>query len=211
VNEKMELTVDTRTITGKKVKTLRRQGITPVHIFGHGIEPMAAQCDTAELKKILAKAGTTHIISLKLGKEKKARNVMVREVQKAPVNGELVHVDLYQIRMEEKLKVEVPLVLVGEAPALKLKENFLAHELNKVEVECLPDAIPESIEIDISGLEEAEQGIHVGDIKLESGVTVLTNPDVLIARISQRHVEAEETEEAPVAETETPKDEASGD
>ena len=204
----MELSANTREIMGKKVRFLRRQGITPVHIFGHGVEPLPLQCDTVELKQVLAQAGRTGIVGLKLDKAKKPRNVMVREVQKEPRTGELLHVDFYQIRMEEKLKVDVPIVLVGEAPALKHKENYLAHELNDLSVECLPDAIPSRIELDISILEEAEQAIHVDSIQLDEGVSILTNPEQLVVKISARHVEKEVEVEEVEAEIEGEEPEA---
>ncbi len=197
----MDLTANTREIRGKKVKVLRRQGITPVHVFGHGIEPEALQCDTIELQKILSQAGTTGIVGLKLDKSRKKRNVMVREVQKEPRTGQVLHVDFYQIRMEEKLKVEVPIILTGEAPALKLKENFLSHELDNLSVECLPDDIPSHIEVDVSILEEADQSIFVQDIVLGEEVTVLNNPDQLVAKINVKHIEKEiEVEEAEALE-----------
>jgi large subunit ribosomal protein L25 len=197
----MDLTAHTREIRGKKVKTLRRQGITPVHVFGHGIEPEALQCDTIDLQKVLAQAGSTGIVGLKIDKSRKKRNVMIREVQKEPRSGQLLHVDFYQIRMEEKLKVDVPIILTGEAPALKLKENFLSHELDSLSVECLPDDIPNHIEVDVSILEEADQSIYVEDIVLGKEITVLNNPDQLIAKINVRHVEREiEVEEAEAAE-----------
>jgi large subunit ribosomal protein L25 len=198
----MELSVDTREIKGKKVRFLRRQGITPAHIFGHGIEPVALQCDTAELKKVLAQAGTTGIVGLRLGKAKRLRNVMVREVQKEPMTGELLHVDFYQVRMEEKLKVDVPIVVVGEAPALKLKENFLTNELTSLTIECLPDAIPSRVEVDVSTLEEADQGIHVGEIDLGEEITVLNNPEQLVVKVSTRFIEKEEEVEEVEAELE---------
>ena len=197
----MDLTAHTREIRGKKVKTLRRQGITPVHVFGHGIEPEALQCDTIDLQKVLAQAGSTGIVGLKIDKSRKKRNVMIREVQKEPRSGQLLHVDFYQIRMEEKLKVDVPIILTGEAPALKLKENFLSHELDSLSVECLPDDIPNHIEVDVSILEEADQSIYVEDIVLGKEITVLNNPDQLVAKINIRHVEREiEVEEAEAAE-----------
>jgi large subunit ribosomal protein L25 len=197
----MDLTVHTREIRGKKVKNLRRQGITPVHVFGHGIEPEALQCDTVALQKILARAGTTGIVGLKVDKSRKTRNVMVREVQKEPRSGQLLHVDFYEIRMEEKLKVEVPIILIGEAPALKMKENFLSHELDRLTIECLPDQIPNHIEVDVSILEEADQSIHVEDIILGAEIAVLDHPEQLVAKINIRHVEREiEAEEAEVAE-----------
>ena len=199
--EQIELKVNNREVLGKKARFLRRQGITPVHVFGHGIEPKALQCDTVDLQKVLAQAGTTGIVGLKVDKSRKKRNVMVREVQKEPRSGHLLHVDFYQIRMEEKLKVDVPIVLIGEAPALKFKENFLSHELDNLSVECLPDDIPSHIEVDVSILEEVDQAIHVSDIVLAEEVTILENPDQLIVRVSVGHIEVEiEAEEAEALE-----------
>ena len=198
--EQTELLATTREILGKKTRFLRRQGITPAHLFGHNVESVALQCDTAQLKRVLAQAGQTRLISLKLDKAKKPRNVVVREIQREPRTGELLHVDFYQVSMAEKIRVEVPIVLVGEAPALKLKENFLMHELNSLSVECLPDEIPNSVELDLASLTEAEQAIHVRDITLDEGITVLNNPEQLIAKIGTRHVEKlveEEKVEAP--------------
>ncbi len=199
--EQIELHTDTREILGKKVRFLRRQGIIPVHLFGHDIESVALQCDTTQLQQVLAQAGKTKIISLKYDKTKKPRNVMVREIQRNPVTGELLHVDLYQVRMAEKIKVDVPIVLVGEAPALKLKENMLAQELHSLTIECLPDQIPASIELDLSSLTEAEQAIQVKDITLGEGITVLNDPEHIVVKISLRHVEkVEEVVEEVVVE-----------
>jgi large subunit ribosomal protein L25 len=197
----MDLTAYTREIRGKKVKTLRREGITPVHVFGRGIEPEALQCDTIELQKVLAQSGSTGIVGLKVDKSRKKRNVMIREVQKEPRSGQILHIYFYQIRMEEKLKVDVPIILTGEAPALKMKEYFLSHELDTLSVECLPDNIPSHIEVDVSILEEADQSIHVQDIVLGEEITVFNNPDQLIAKINIRHIEKEiEAEEAEALE-----------
>jgi large subunit ribosomal protein L25 len=198
----MELSANTREILGKKVRFLRRQGITPVHLFGRNIEPLPLQCDTAELKNILAQAGMTQIVSLKIDKKKTPTNVMVREVQTEPRTDELLHVDFYQIRMEEKIRVEVPIVTVGEAPALRYKENFLAHELNNLTIECLPDEIPSRVEIDLSDLTESEQAIHVGDISLGDGITIIDNPEQLVVKISAGFVEKEVEEEEVEAELE---------
>ena len=149
--EKIELQAATRDVLGKKVRALRRQGITPTHLFGHGIESMSLQCDTAQLGRVLAQAGKTRIIDLKLEGAKKPRRVLVRKVQTNPGTGELLHVDFYEVRMSETIRAEVPIVVVGESPALKFKENMLAHELNSLTVECLPDDIPNSMEINTSG------------------------------------------------------------
>jgi large subunit ribosomal protein L25 len=191
----MELVANKREITGKKVKTLRNKGITPINLFGHNIEPLTLQCDTVQLKNVLTRTGTTGLVNLMIDKAKKPRNVMFREIQRAPISGEVLHVDLYEVNMNEKLRVEVPVVIVGQAPALKMKENFLAQEFTNLFIECLPGQIPSHIDVDISSLMEAGQGIHVRDINLGNGISILNNPDQAIAKISIRFVE----KEVPVA------------
>jgi len=197
--DQIELKVTNREILGKKVRFLRRQGITPIHIFGHGIKSLAVQCDTAELKRVMAEAGKTRLINLKLASEKRPRTAVIREVQIEPRTGQSLHVDFYQVKMEEKVKVEVPIVLVGEAPALKSKDNMLLHELNTLEIDCLPGKIPNSIELDITSLTEPEQAIRVEDIELDKEITVLNDPEQIVVKISLRHVEVVE-EEAVVEE-----------
>ncbi|MFC2020059.1 50S ribosomal protein L25, partial [Chloroflexota bacterium] len=147
-------------------------------------------------KQILAQAGHTRIISLKVDEEKKPLNVLVSEVQKVSLTGELLHVDFYNVKMAEKIKMEVPVVLVGEAPALKLKENMLVQDLHDLTVECLPAKIPASIEVDTSSLTEADQAIRVRDITLGDEVALLTDPDMVVVKISLRHVEVIEEEVA---------------
>jgi large subunit ribosomal protein L25 len=211
--DKIELKVANREILWKKVKHLRRQGITPVHVFGHGIESLALQCEARELERVLSQAGQTRLINLKLAKEKKPRTVVVREFDRDWRKGELVHVDFYQVRMEEKIRVEVPVVFLGEAPALKFKEHMLDHELGTFTVECLPAKIPSSIEVDVSSLTELDQAIRVKDVALDKDITVLSSPDLVVAKISLRpveKVEEEVVEEAVAAEAEAAEEEAEG-
>ena len=198
--EPIELQTTSRETLGKKVRFLRRQGITPVHLFGHDVESLALQCDTAQLQRVLAQAGKTRLVSLQLDQGKKPRNVLIREIQREPQSGELLHIDFYQVRAEEKTRVEVPIVLVGEAPALKLKENMVAQELNSLTVECLPTDIPASVEVDVSSLAEVDQAIRVKDIALGEEVTVLNDPDLVAVKISFRHIEKEEVVEEVVEE-----------
>lgn len=213
--EQIELQVTARETLGKKVRFLRRQGITPVHLFGHDVESLALQCDTAQLQRVLAQAGKTRLVSLQIDKGGKPRNVLIREIQKEPVTRELLHVDLYQVRTAEKTRVDVPIVLVGESPALKSKENMIAQELNSLTVECLPTDIPAGVEVDVSSLTEVGQAIRVKDIALGEGVTVLNDPDLMVVKISFRRIEEvveEVVEEELVAEApeaaEAPKGEA---
>jgi large subunit ribosomal protein L25 len=194
--DKIELKVVNREILGKKVKHLRRQGITPVHLFGHDIESLALQCDTGQLERVLAQAGYTGLISLKLGGEKKPRTVMVREFDRDWRRGQLLHVDFYQVKMGEKIKVEVPVVLIGEAPALRSKDNMLEHELETLTVECLPAKIPASIEVDISSLTEPGQAIRVKDIAPSEDTAILNDPELVVVKITFRP--AEKVEEVVV-------------
>ena len=191
----MELKVATRNVLGKNVRFLRRLGITPVHVIGHGIESESLQCDSAELQHVLSEAGTSSLIGLKVDKERKARNVVVREVQKDPQTGKVLHVDFYQVRMTEKIKIDVPVVLVGEASALRTKGTMLIQDLNNLVIECLPDDIPASIEVNLEPIAEPEQAIYVKDIVLGEGIDVLDDPDHIVVRVSMSRVEKAEVAE----------------
>ncbi|MEE8636818.1 MAG: 50S ribosomal protein L25 [Dehalococcoidia bacterium] len=210
--DRVELEAANRGILGKKVKHLRRQGITPVHVFGHGVKSLALQCDNRELERALGQAGHTALISLKLDEEKRPRTVVVREVDRDWRRGELLHVDFYQVRMGEKIRLEVPVVLLGEAPALRSKANMLEHELETLTVECLPGKIPAGIEVDISGLAEPDQAIRVKDIGLEEDIVVLNDPELVVVKIGWRSVEKVEEEVVEVAEeaVEAPTEAAAG-
>jgi len=198
--DNIELEVANREILGKKVKHLRRQGITPVHLFGHGIKSLALQCDTGELERVLAQAGHTRLISLKLDKEKKPRTVVVREFDRDWRRGKLLHADFYQVKMAEKIRLEVPVVLIGEAPALKSRDNMMEHELGTLTVECLPAKIPANLEVDISPLTEPEQAIRIKDIDLDKDITVLNDPELVVVKISSRPVEKVEEKVVEVME-----------
>jgi len=187
--DRIELKVTKRDILGKKVKHLRRQGITPVHVFGHGIESLALQCATDELERVLARAGHTGLVNLKLDSEKRPRTVVIREFSRDWRGGRLLHVDFYQVRMEEKIRLEVPVVLLGEAPALKSKANMLEHELETLTVECLPGKIPPHLEVDITRLTEAGQAIRVKDIPVDKDINVLNDPELVVVKISFRPAE----------------------
>jgi large subunit ribosomal protein L25 len=195
--EKLKLKAEKREILGKKTRFLRRQGVTPAHLFGHGLASLALQCDTPTLQKTIARAGMTRLIALDIGGDKKPHSVFIREIQKEPRSGALLHVDFYQVKMTEKIKFDVPIVLVGEAPAMKEKGRTVAHSLTTLSVECLPDDLPPRIEVDISALENVEQSILVRDIVLGPGVTVLDEPDQLVVKVSEVK---EEVEAVPVAE-----------
>jgi len=200
--KRLELEVSKRDITGKKVRFLRRQGIVPANIYGHGIDSTAINVDTKSLKHLLAHAGMTDLISLKMDDSKNPLRVLVREVQKNPINDDLLHVDFYQVRMDEKIKADVPIVFVGEAPVLKkVKNSSVLHLIDSLPIEALPDDLPHSLEVDVSGLEELDSTIHVKDIHLGDGITLLSDPEQMAVKVIEPRKEVEEVPvEAAVAE-----------
>jgi large subunit ribosomal protein L25 len=199
----LKLQASKREILGKKTRFLRRQGITPVHLFGHGLESLTLQCDTPELQRAIARAGMTRLITLDIEGDKQPRSVFIREIQREPCSGEVLHVDFYQVRKTEKIKADVPIILVGEAPAMKEKGRILTHSLTSLSVECLPDKLPPQIEVDLSPLEEMEQAIYVRDITFSPDITVITDPEQMVVKVSEARVEVEEeVVEEEVAEEE---------
>ncbi|MGD0779943.1 MAG: 50S ribosomal protein L25 [Dehalococcoidales bacterium] len=196
--QELKIKATKRDVLGKKTRFLRRQGITPAHLFGHSLESLALQCDSNELKKIVAHAGTTRLVSLNVEGEKESKNVFLREIQKDALTRELLHVDFYQIRKGEKMTMDVPIVLVGEAPALKGKGRILSRGTTVLSLECLPEKVPPQIEVDISILTELEQSIHIKDIHLDPDILVHDDPELLVVKVSEVIIKVEE--EKPVVE-----------
>ncbi len=181
-----------RNVLGKKTRFLRRQGITPAHLFGHGIESVPLQCDAAALKQVVSRAGTTRLVTLEVEDEQQPKKVFIREIQSDAITGALFHVDLYQVRMQERMKVDVPIILVGEARALKVKGRSLIYGVTSLSIECLPDRVPPQIEVDLSPLTDVDQAIHVSDIVLDPDVEVLTDPEQPVVKVVEVRAEREE-------------------
>lgn len=201
--------VENRTKTGRKVKSLRRAGITPANVFGPGIESRSIQASTADLEKTMAQAGATHLITLKNPSDGD-RSVLIKGAQRDPLTGDLLHVDFYQVRLEDKVKVTVPIVFEGDSPAAKRKDLVLLENLSSVDVECLPTDIPDKIVIDLSHLEEAGDHIIVSEIVVGDEVNILTHPDEMVARVTHAKTaeEIEEIEEGVIPEEEAEEAEA---
>lgn len=201
--DKLVLKADQREVLGKAVKKLRAQGKVPVVAYGHGFEPQALEVDAREADKVYHAAGSSKIISLKVG-DGRARNALIHDAQTDPLTGALVHADLYLVRMDEELKAEVPLHFTGETPLVYQQEGTLVKGLEAVEVECLPANLPESLEVDISALDEFDKSLTLADIKLPEGVklTVEEPEGVLVAKVEQPRSDEELAElDAEVEET----------
>lgn len=202
----MDLSAQPRTVLGKKVKALRRQGITPVHVYGPGVPSESLQADTVELQHVLAAAGSSTLFKLNAGdgRGKASYDVMLREVQRDRVTGQVLHVDLYRVQMSQPVAVDVPLVVTGLSPAVDNHLGTLVHGANSLHIQGLPGELPTSIEVDVSVLVEAHQAIHARDLTMPPGITLLSDRDqVIVNVVPPRGAEIAEAEaEAAAAEAE---------
>jgi large subunit ribosomal protein L25 len=175
-------------------KQLRAAGKIPATIYGHGFDSVSIQID---LKAFLNayKGDKTSIYELSVDKE--SYSALVKNVQANSVNDNILNIEFYRIKTDEKLKIAVPVVIVGE-PKVAKSDGILWNPLSEIEVECLPMNIPTNIQVDVSGLENLDDAITVGDIKLPTGVTAISAVDTLVARINA--VAEAVTEEAPATE-----------
>lgn len=208
--EQTPLAAQKRTILGRKVKTLRKDGLLPAHVFGHKIPTIHVQVKTVDFNKVFEKTGETGIVDLAVDGEK--RPVLVRNVQIHPVTDEPLHVDFYQVNLQEKVKVDVPLEITGEAPAEQKKIGLLLTPVSELEIEALPTDIPENIEVDVSKLENVGDEIRVKDLPIDRAkIELHSDEQLVIASIGElvtreqqeleAQIEAEQAEAAAEAET----------
>lgn len=199
MSELITLEAQPRTLTGKKVKQLRADELVPAIIYGPKQEgARAIQIPTKELQNSLKVAGGTNLIEINVGKEK--INVLVRDVQRSILKGELLHVDFYAVDMNVAINAEVPVLHVGESELLESGQAMLITEITSVEVECLPDRIPSHLELDLSVLTEIGQALTVADLKAPEEVTILTDPDDVLVRLDYAAAQVEEEEEEEAVE-----------
>lgn len=180
--DKIVLNLETREVTGKAVQGLRAKGKTPAVVYGHGSDSLVVSADTRELERAYAQAGGNKIVGLKVD-DARQKNALFHQVQTDAARGGIKHVDFYLVKMDEKLKTEVPLHMVGESTAVYQQEGSLVRPLETVEVEALPAELPESIEYDISVLDDFDKTITVADLKVPAGVEIITPGEELVAKV----------------------------
>jgi large subunit ribosomal protein L25 len=195
-----QLRAEPRTIVGKKVRFLRRQGMVPANVFGHAAST-AIQVAARDVEHTIHRAGRTQLIDLEIAGGEPT-TVLVKDWQRHPYKGDILHVDFYRVAMTETLRMDVPIRTVGDAPAVKSANGTPFQALSTLSVECLPADIPEAIEVDLSGLEEIDAAIYVRDLAAPSGVTILTDGDEMVVKIMAPTVEVEPEAAEPVAEGE---------
>lgn len=204
--ERITITVEKRGETGKGVaRSLRRNYMIPAILYRGG-DSLPIKIPKKEITQFInTTSGEQVMVNLQF-KDGENKLALMKDYQVDPTNRELLHVDFYEILLTEKVKVSVHITTTGESIGVKRDGGQLQNPLREIEIECLPDKIPGHVKIDISGL-EIGQSLHVGDLKLEEGIKVLTNHGEVIAKVIAPAVEAvapvEEVVAAPeVAEPE---------
>jgi large subunit ribosomal protein L25 len=191
-----KLTVEKRTVLGKKVKSLRRDGVLPANVYGKGLSSVAVQMPQVDFDAVHKEVGETGLIDLEF--DGKTHPVLVKNLQLAYPSHQPLHVDFYQVNLKEKVKTMVPIVLEGEAKAVTEKVGTLLQTLNEVEVEALPDKLPENITVNIEHLAAIDEQMSVEDLKAPEGVAILTDPAQIVVKIAE--LVAPEPEPEPEAE-----------
>ena len=190
------MSIELREKVGKGVaRKLRANGRVPGVVYGKGVEPVAVSVDAKELAgAIVGEGGRNNLITLQGGESLNGSVVIVADLQKAALKGTFVSVDLHKINMDEKVRVHVPVALVGTAAGVK-EGGMLDVVMHSVDLECLPTQIPEHVEVDVTGL-AIGHAIHVGELTLPAGVKALDDPKATIVSIHGKAKEPVATEEA---------------
>jgi large subunit ribosomal protein L25 len=195
------LAAEHRELTGKKVALLRHAGRLPAVVYGHGVESANISIDTHEFEQLRRHTGPNALVDLSVDGEK-PQPVLVYGVQVHPVHRRPLHVDLFLVRMTEELTVDVPLVAIGESPAVTLNGGTLLHPMESVRVRALPDHLPQFIEYSVTSIADFETTIHVRDLTIPADVALLTDGDEIIAKVQPPRVEEEPVVVAEAAEAE---------
>ena len=182
---------------GESNNSLREEGQIPAVVYGPKREDETIKISEQELRRVYHEAGRSSLIDLELeGEEAK---VLIYEIQKHPVSGDPLHVDFYQPPLDEKIQVEVPLEFTGESNAVENLNGTLVRDVTRINVETLPQEIPDKIEVDISSLEEFSDDIQIKNLEVPSDVEILEEPEVIIASVVPPKDIEEELEE-PIEE-----------
>ena len=188
-----QLNAEERKILGKKVKKLRHAGYLPGNVYGKGLGSHALQVKLSDFESVYKEAGETGLVDLAF--DGKSKPVLIKNLQMNHANRTLLHVDFYQVNLKEKVKTTVPVVLTGEAKAVIDKIGLVLQSLSDVEIEALPEKLPEHMEVSIEHLAQIGDQVTVADIKIPEDVTILTDPTQTVAKVNELVAEEPEPEE----------------
>jgi large subunit ribosomal protein L25 len=210
IMDRLSLNATERTILGKKVKNLRKEGLVPAHVFGNTKEVEHVSVNLKEFGLVYDQAGETGVIDLKIGAEK-IRPVMVKDSQYNPVSGQILHIDFYQVNLNVAVTVPMPVVLVGDEPELvHAGEAIVLQTISELQVEALPGDLVDQIEVNISVLKEVDDAITVENLNYDrTKLTVHADPSEVVVKLAPAvTAEMQELLEEQDAEAEVSTDEA---
>jgi len=195
------LHAERRTVTGKAVRHLRREGITPIVVYGAHTASVTLQVGTKELLHVLSQTGGTHLIAIEVAGEKTPRMALAREMQRHVTRLTPLHADFLEVNIREKVTSVVPLVIVGEPELAHRGLAVVNHLITSVTIEALPTEIPSSIHIDASHLAEIDDAVYVRDLTADPRVRILNDPDEVVLRLAptRRSYMEEELDEGEAA------------
>jgi large subunit ribosomal protein L25 len=177
--EELKLKSTIRTETGKKVKKLRRNALIPAVIYGHKVKSQSLKVGYKDFENVYKKAGENTLISLLIGDN--SQKVIVHDLQIDPITERFLHIDFYQVKMDEKISAEVPLIFVGESEAVKNEGGVFVKNMDTIEIESLPQDLPKEIKVDISQIKNLEEAIHAKDLDIPKNVKLSVNEDEVVA------------------------------
>ncbi len=181
--QREKLTVEKRTVLGKNVKRMRKQGLLPANIYGKGLESTSVQVPTKEFEALFKEVGETGLIDVVL--DGQSHPVLIKNIQIASVTRKILHAEFYQVNLKEKIKAMIPVEVVGEPKAVTDKLGLLLQTLSEVEVEALPEDLPEKFELNVEHLATIDEQVTVADLKAPQGVEILTEAEQVVAKISE--------------------------
>ncbi|MDO9231021.1 MAG: 50S ribosomal protein L25 [bacterium] len=190
--DKVKLVAKTREVFGRKTKTGKKEGLVPAVVYGKKVTPKSLWVNAIEFAKLLRISGESTMIELNID-EKDKRNVIIYEIQKDPVMGNIIHTDFFQVRMDEEIEKAVELIYIGESPAVKELGGVLVKSLDEITVKCLPADLPSEIEVDIASLKTFEDHICIKDLKISPKVKIELEPETVVALVAPPRSEEELT------------------
>ena len=185
------LELEPRDLLGKKVETLRKSGLLPVHMYGPDIDSLSLQGDLKLLARLVLEVGTNIPVSVTVKGSDNVNMCFVREIQRHPVTENILHVDFLRVDTSKAVRAEVPIILEGLAPASQ-RGGTLMQPLQNLIIEALPMDIPVSLEISVAGLDVFEKSLYVSDLSIPENITLISSSDDLIARVVPPRIEEEE-------------------
>lgn len=209
--KRQKLSVEKRKVLGKQVKKLRREGVLPGNVYGGDIKSTAVQLPVKEFTAVFKEVGETGLIDLDM--EGKLIPVLIHNVQ-SDFRNNFLHADFFQVNLKEKVRTAVPLEVVGEPKAETEKVGLLMNIISEVEVEALPEDLPEHIEVNVEPLAAVDEQITVADLKVPQGVTILTDAEQVVAKIGElvsKEAQEQAAEEAAAAEAAAAEGSAEGE